>query len=1443
MTPPGSVARWALRVLLDGRPVEIDAAADARVGDLLDATGAAAVRGPDGALLVADALLSGVGIRHGDALELVGVDGDGDGDGRGTERGAERGVVELVCAELHARWTLPVGRHAVGRRAGNAVAIGHESVSRAHATIVVRDDPDGPEVVVTDDGSTNGTFVGGHEVRGPYRHEGPGTVRFGDVEVELRPVSRHHGTAHRSPVHHDAVAGWIEVPRPPRRSHGVSPVLLDGPELPADVARPRLGWLSALAPMVLAVVVVVVSVVVVPGSLDGAYLWLTVAFLMMSPLMSLAGHVEARRGWRRDRRRERARFDADLAELSAAVDAALAEEVRHRLEAHPAPDAARRRAEQVDERLWEGPPEGCHVALRLGAAPGTSSVTVDVERSGMRSARERVEEIAARARRLDDAPLVVATPCTVGIVGPAAATAEVAACLLLAAATNVAPSRRTVDVVAADGAASRWEWLRWLDASGPRRGRVRWRTTGDVGPLTAEVGGGAVEPGRLHLVIAEADALHPGDAAALTAAAAAGGATLVWRAGHRTALPAACDVVVEVADDPDEPSRVTFPAEGSTVAGRVDRVSAATGERWARALAPLTEVVPAAALAGSVPDEVDLAAVVGRGVVLGEGRAVTQRWRRPPDGVRIALGCDADGPVRLDLRRAGPHAIVAGTTGSGKSELLRTLVVSAAVNHPPDRLQLLLVDYKGGAAFGACAGLPHVAGVVTDLDDGLAARVVVSLRAELRRREELLAASGHASLADAEVGGGAPFPNLLVVVDEFASIAAEVPDFLDGVVDLARRGRSLGMHLVLATQRPTGVVSDHLRANASLRIALRVADPQDSMDVVGVADAAAFRVDRPGRAVLRVGDEAPTVLQVAHCGARRPSPPPRPSGRRVRRRRPVVVRPSSVVAGATAAVEPSRGSAVDPTDLERVVASLVAAHRERGVAPPPPPWLPPLPEVVELLPMLDRVERAPCVAVLGLGDEPQRQARRDVLVDLPATGPLAVVGAAAWAGDVVRSVAVSLVAGRAPSTVRLDVIDGSAGRRWSAASSFPQLGSVVPVDDHERVRRVLTQLERRCRSGGRTDGSRVLVVDNVGALVASAERSDPSIVDALARVVADGTAAGVHVVVSADRRGAVPPAVWSAVGAMAVGAMASVEEFDACAFGEARPPAVPGRVVFDGIEVQCASVDEATIRRVASADHDRFGDAAAPPIGRLPAVVAFDDVVALDRGRGDADGGRVLVGVDDEDLGPFSLDLAAGNVVVAGPVGSGRSTALSAIAAGLWHATGNRSAAVLVSGRATSSPPPGRWRQVLAGAGATDVVDAMASTRTEFTRRWAPGDPVVFVDDATDLDDGLDAALDRLAAAMVDGPLRFVVAVEASVARQAYGGLVARMRRGRRAILLHPDVDLDGDLAGVRLPRRGPAALPPGRGEWVDRGAVRRVQVAHLGPSGASGASGAAVDG
>ncbi|MFD2028076.1 FtsK/SpoIIIE domain-containing protein [Promicromonospora aerolata] len=437
--------------------------------------------------------------------------------------------------------------------------------------------------------------------------------------------------------------------------------------------------------------------------------------------------------------------------------------------------------------------------------------------------------------------------------------------------------------------------------------------------------------------------------------------------------------------------------------------------------------------------------------------ALTARWSRPT-GWRVPLGVGPDGaPVGLDLVRDGPHLLVAGTTGSGKSELLQTLVLGLALTRPPADLALVLVDFKGGTSLGACPDLPHVVGRATDLEPRLAARALAGLRAELRRRERVLAA--HAVPDVAELPAGA-LPRLVVVIDEFRALADDLPEFLPALLRVAAQGRSLGVHLVLATQRPGGAVGPDLRANVSARLALRVTDALESRDVLDDPGAARIPATAPGRALLRVGSAPPVPLQCAHATTPLEAAPPL-----VRRAPAWPARPGAPGGSATTHTSTGRPahSSTGPPGTERtdaeppdIATQVVEAARRAATAlghvPGPAPWLPQLPRraTVADLPPATRRDRAGLV--LALGDDPDRQ-RRTTVTWHPDDGHLAVVGRAR-SGRTTALVILALSALRLGWAVH-GVTRDPAG--LAALGDQPGYAGTVRPDDPEAMARLLAE--------------------------------------------------------------------------------------------------------------------------------------------------------------------------------------------------------------------------------------------------------------------------------------------------------------------------------------------------------------------------------------------------
>ncbi|WP_415854062.1 FtsK/SpoIIIE domain-containing protein, partial [Sinomonas sp. G460-2] len=284
---------------------------------------------------------------------------------------------------------------------------------------------------------------------------------------------------------------------------------------------------------------------------------------------------------------------------------------------------------------------------------------------------------------------------------------------------------------------------------------------------------------------------------------------------------------------------------------------------------------------GTLPGRCSLDSVVG----LAEGD-LAEAWTRADlaaeASVPVALGLGHAGTLTIDLVADGPHLLIAGTTGSGKSELLRSLIASAAASYSPRRITFLFVDFKGGSGLEPLARLPHCVGLVSDLA-GEIDRTLISLRAEVVRRERILAEAGCADLIDYQrlsdqhlsdqhlsdqrlSGGHEPLARLVLVIDEFRMLVEENPEALTEFLRIASIGRSLGLHLVMATQRPQGAVSADIRANVGSVIALRVAGESESRDAIGSPAAARIPAGIPGRALLVAGANEPVEFQTASLG-------------------------------------------------------------------------------------------------------------------------------------------------------------------------------------------------------------------------------------------------------------------------------------------------------------------------------------------------------------------------------------------------------------------------------------------------------------------------------------------------------------------------------------------------------------------------------------------------
>ncbi len=878
--------------------------------------------------------------------------------------------------------------------------------------------------------------------------------------------------AHLSP----ADEGGLAYNRPPRLLPSDRPRRIEVPAEPKRGERARLQLVAALVPLALGIVMAKLL-----------HQWVYALFMLLSPVMVVSQWMSDRRHGRVSHKKAMKTYRERWAELEGRIAAERAAEEAELRDAAPDPAQILLTATGPRRRLWErraDDPDVLH--LRVGLADQPSRVQLVPERK----AGSDGDIPQAPADR--DVPVSLPMPQlgVVGLAGPRDASRGLARWLVAQAATLHSPRDLSIVVLSTDPqAGAHWNWVRWLPHSVPTRGedcvalvgadpdaarrRVaelsaqaaeRIKIAGESGHGLTNGAGAAIGP-KILVVLDGARTLRriPGMPQVLAASRAAGIYAICIDDSER-ALPEECAAVL--AWDRDRPGWLTMRGSGLDLIGGAlaDQVSIAWVDRLARALAPVRDVSRDDDGAAVIPAAARLLDVIGLPDPAPE--AIVAVWQRLGSTTVAPVGVGADGVFAVDLRADGPHGLVAGTTGSGKSELLQTLIASLATLNRPDAMTFVLIDYKGGSAFKDCARLPHTVGMVSDLDGHLTERALASLSAELKRREEILLYAGAKDIEDywdtsrADPGLG-PLPRLVLIIDEFASLVAELPDFVTGLVGIAQRGRSLGVHLILATQRPAGVVSADIRANTNLRIALRVTDADESADVIDTRDAAFISKATPGRCYVRSGAGSPVPVQSARIGGRRPGSGPAEAPARV-------IPVSWTDLGRPLPFTGPAGPGDDGTmvtDLSVLVDAIAGAATRLGLPSQPSPWLPPLPELVtvgELGPGLGpELATAPgeiAPIPYGLTDVPGRQSREPLTLDLAHAGHVVIAGAArSGRSTMLRTIAGSVAVHASPNDVHIYAIDCGTGAMLPL-SWLPHCGAVVSRDQTDRVERLLGKL-------------------------------------------------------------------------------------------------------------------------------------------------------------------------------------------------------------------------------------------------------------------------------------------------------------------------------------------------------------------------------------------------
>ncbi len=926
--------------------------------------------------------------------------------------------------------------------------------------------------------------------------------------------------------------------------------------------------------------------------------------------------------------------------------------------------------------------------------------------------------------------------------GDADAAAAMVRAMIAQIAVFHSPDDVRICVCASPDRIARWGWVKWLphnmhpaerDAAGPVRlmAPALAQLEAMLGPEFS--GRPRFTPGKAdcsllyHVVIIDGVPGGFGD----QLGGGVDGATIFDLSGSAPAAPDGSVLRLRLAGRHLE--MVTRDRTGADVSSRVgaaDRLSIPESEALARQLAPMRP------LGGALPGEDALAVNTTLTTLLGIddpealGTGSLWRTRAARNRLRVPIGLDAGGqPVELDIKESaqggmGPHGLIIGATGSGKSELLRTLVLGLALTHSPEILNFVLVDFKGGATFLGLERLNHVSAVITNLEEELPLvdRMRDALHGEVVRRQELLRAAGnYASLRDYERDRErgarlAPLPTLFIVLDEFSELLAAKPEFIDLFVMIGRVGRSLGVHLLLASQRLEEGRLRGLDTQLSYRIGLRTYSAAESRIVLGVPDAYELP-SRPGSGYLKTEATEMTRFKAAYVsGPSGGEPEPARGGATASpwQIRPMVVpyspgyvkpkvvpRAAPVLAGDGDGEQPARpGQSLFEVVIRQLAGEGPQAHQI---------WLPPLdlpPALDQLLPALSITPRYGCTAdgwrwrgklraVTGIVDRPYDQRRDPLWADLSGGAGNAGVAGGPQSGKstLLRTLICSLALLHTPQEIQIYCLDFGGGA-LGALGGLPHVGGVATRLQAERVRRTVAEvravLERReqefaergiesiaayraMRASGEISGDGFgdvfLVVDGWLTLRQEYEQLELDITALAAR----GLGYGIHVVAATNKWSEFRPAIRDLLGTRFELRLGDPYESEMGRTLAANvPERSPGRgLTRDGLhfltalpridgQLGAASLADA-VRKLVETVATAWQGPRAPEVRLLPSAFSVAELPAPGQ-----TGTRLPFAVDEATLSPVFLDFAADpHFLVLGDTETGKSNLLHLIADGV----------------------------------------------------------------------------------------------------------------------------------------------------------------------------------
>lgn len=745
-----------------------------------------------------------------------------------------------------------------------------------------------------------------------------------------------------------------------------------------------------------------------------------------------------------------------------------------------------RRIEYRDRSLWERT-NGQNDFLTFIAGKGTVNADIELNFREKNFSMEKDPLYDLAAELAKETPVIENVPVTVslkddyilGIIGDREAAEAYTRDIIMQTAALQSYDEVRIVIISSAEDSHKWEFIRWLPHTKSTNAEMRFiaADTEDMKLISSELERQFANEADSAYIIVSCDrnlAAKTSFISKILSSEKYHGFSIIVLYDEMKYLPKECKKVISVSDSSAEIHNM----DGT--ANKIELYPHITLKKCASSVVSLANIRLAKSdKSYELPNMVTFMELMG--AIKCEHLNCLQKWRdnNPVNSLKAPIGIDENGDIcYLDLHQDGhgPHGLVAGMTGSGKSEFIMTYILSMALNYSPNEVSFILIDYKGGGMSKAFAKLPHLAGMITNLDGTGISRALISIESELKRREHVFAETGEKlEMTNLDIykyqklyrSGmvSEPMSHLFIISDEFAELKSQQPEFMDKLISTARIGRSLGVHLILATQKPSGVVSDQIWSNSRFKVCLKVQDTADSTDMIKRPDAAALT--KTGRFYLQVGyNEVFIMGQSAWCGAvYRPDEEARISsdvGITVIDRCGRKIAQSSAVSLKNRTDSPN--TKTPPKQLDAILEYIRETAENEGVHSRPM-WLPKLPETL----YLENIRDSICVnevpsyhyANIAMYDAPEKQEQNILSVSPLEDGNIVVYGSAgSGKASFITSLICSMAEKYSSMSINFYIIDFGA-ETLLQLKNLPHVGEVIIHSTAERIKNLFAFIKRQ----------------------------------------------------------------------------------------------------------------------------------------------------------------------------------------------------------------------------------------------------------------------------------------------------------------------------------------------------------------------------------------------